>query len=311
MRTDFLRTPNVFLLPFGYGRGRSLRRSRAAAVLVVLPALVAAVAWAGPATGARTRLVHAPLAAGAAKESSTNWAGYAVMGPDTTGPITFTSVTGTWTQVAAACTVGHGNAASAFWVGLGGYNTSSQALEQIGTDADCSSSGAATYYAWYELVPEPPVNLKFKINPGDTITASVNVSGDTVLLQIKNRTRGTVFTKRVTTSGIDLTSAEWIAEAPSSCTRFSCTPVPLANFGSVGFSRIATIGNTHPGTLIDPTWTAVPIQLVPRASGGFFPGPDRGFVTQNSTAGTSAPAGLTADGRAFTLSWVSNANSPS
>ena len=183
---------------------------------------------------------------------------------------------------------------AAFWVGLGGYATTSQALEQIGTDADCSRSGKPTYYAWYELVPEPPVNLKtFKINAGDTITTSVNVTGSTVLLQLKNRTRGTVFTKRVTTSNLDLTSAEWIAEAPSSCTSGGCTPVPLANFGNVAFSRIATIGNAHGGTLTDPSWSAVPIQLVPKArGGGFFPGPERGYVTQNSTAGTSLPVGL-------------------
>jgi peptidase A4-like protein len=287
-----------------------MRRTHAAAALVFLPALVATVALTGPAASARSGLVHAPLAASAAKESSTNWAGYSVMSLDPANPTTFTSVTGTWTQAAAACSTGHGSAASAVWVGLGGYSTSSQALEQIGTDADCSGSGRASYYAWYELVPEPPVNLRFPINPGDTITTSVNVSGNAVLLQIKDRTRGTVFTKRATTSAIDLTSAEWIAEAPSSCSRSSdCTPLPLANFGSVGFSHIATIGNSHPGTLTDPSWTAVPIQLVPRAGGGFYPGQNRRYVTQNSTAGTSAPAGLTADGRAFTLSWVSNANS--
>jgi hypothetical protein len=290
-----------------------MRRSRAAAAFVVAPAILAALAWAGTAPGARSRLVHAPLAAGAAKESSTNWAGYAVMGPDPANPISFTSVTGTWTQAAAACGTGDANAASAVWVGLGGYSTSSQALEQIGTDADCTTLGKPSYYAWYELVPGPPVNLAFKIYPGNTITVSVNVSGSTVLLQMKNRTRGTTFTKRLTANNLDLTSAEWIAEAPSSCDRDgNCSPVPLANFGNVSFSRIATKGTlsdatVHPGTLTDPAWTAVPIQLVPDSRrGGFFPG-ERGLVTRNSTAGTSAPQGLTTDGRAFTLSWLSNA----
>ena len=283
-----------------------MRRSHGAWALVVLLAAVA-VAWSGAASGAPRALVHAPLAAGAAKESSTNWAGYAVMSPDPNAPTSFTSVTATWTQVAASCSTGDANAASAFWVGLGGYATTSQALEQIGTDSDCSSSGNPTYYAWYELVPDPPVNLKVKINAGDTLTTSVNVSGSTVLLQMINRTRGWRFTKRVTTSDLDLTSAEWIAEAPSSCTRAGCTPVPLANFGSVAYSRIATIGNAHPGTLTDPSWTAVPIQLIPDARrGGFFPGPEQGFITRNSNAGTSAPEELTADGRGFTLSWLSN-----
>ena len=283
-----------------------MRRSHAARALVCLPALLAVVVLSGPAPAAQSRLVRAPLAA-TATETSTNWAGYAAVSPDPSAPITYTSVTGTWTQVAATCGAGETNSASAFWVGLGGYSETSEALEQIGTDADCSRSGP-TYYAWYELVPDPPVILKMKIKPGDVITTSVNVSGNTVLLQLKNRTRGTVFTKRVTTENLDLTSAEWIAEAPSACTREACTPVPLSNFGSIAFSRIATIGNTHPGTLTDPTWNAVPIQLVPRArGGGFFPGPERGTMSQGSTAGTSAPAGLTADGRAFSLSWLANA----
>jgi Peptidase A4 family len=288
-----------------------MRRSFGAAAFVVLSALAAAVVWAASAPAAQRILVHAPLAAGAAEESSTNWAGYAVMGTDPANPISYTSVTGTWTQVAAACTPGSASAASAVWVGLGGYSTTSQALEQIGTDADCSSSGIPSYYAWYEIVPAPPVNLKtFKIDPGDTITTSVNVTGNIVLLQLKNRTRGTVFTRRVTATSLDLSSAEWIAEAPSSCSSaVNCTPVPLANFGSVALSRIATIGNGHPGTITDPTWTSVPIQLIPYARGGlgFYPGPDRRFQTQSSTAGTTLPVGLTADGRAFTLSWVSDA----
>jgi hypothetical protein len=275
-----------------------MRRLTAAAALGALSLLVF---WpAGPAFAAQ----------GAAEESSTNWGGYAVLGLDPTTPTQFTSVTGTWTQVVASCAVGDASSASAFWVGLGGYNTSSNALEQIGTDADCSKSGTPSYYAWYEIVPAPPVNIKFKINPGDTITTSVNVSGSGVLLQLINRTRRTRFTKRVTATNLDLTSAEWIAEAPSSCTGNSCTPVPLANFGSVAFSRIATIGNAHPGTITDPAWSAVPIQLVPNGKFGFHPGQDRRFATQRSTAGTSAPDGLTADGRSFNVSWLSNAIAP-
>ena len=285
-----------------------MRRVAAVATLGVLPALMLAASPSGASPTPRTVAVHAPFAGSVAREASSNWAGYAVLSPSAATPTSFTSVTGTWTVTSATCDAGGSTSASAFWVGLGGYSTSSQALAQIGTDADCSSAGGSTYYAWYELVPEPPVNLAIKIRPGDTITTSVNVSGDTVLLQLKNRTLRTVFTKRVTTSNIDLSSAEWITEAPSNCSRFACTPVPLSNFGTVTFSRIATIGNGHPGTLTDPAWFATPIQLVPHAGGGFFPGPDRGFFSQSSTAGTAPPAGLTPDGRSFTLSWLANAS---
>ena len=77
----------------------------------------------------------------------------------------YTDVTGTWTQPAATCTPGSTTSA-AVWVGIGGYSQSSQKLEQTGTSADCDSSGKATYYAWYELVPADSVNIKLKIFPG-------------------------------------------------------------------------------------------------------------------------------------------------
>jgi hypothetical protein len=280
----------------------SRQATAAAAVLALLVVAVAAVeATAAPPTGRRytTR---------AATETSSNWAGYTITAPSTGTPVQFTSVTGTWTQSSAAC-ANETNSASAVWVGLGGYDLDSQALEQIGTDVDCSATGRPTYYAWYEIVPAPPVNLKIKIDPGDTITTSVNVSANVVTLQLINRTRNVRFTKKVTVNTPDLGSAEWIAEAPSSCSQSSCRAIPLTNFGSVSFSRIAAIGNGHPGTLTDPSWSLVPIQLIPRARGGFFPGQDRGVIQYDSTAGTSLPQGLSADGREFTLSWLSNPSS--
>jgi hypothetical protein len=283
-----------------------LRRAEAAAAVVALIVLVAVSAGAGRAPAAGRALVHAPLAARASAETSSNWAGYAAVSPDSSAPASFTSATATWKQARADCSTSDAESASAFWVGLGGYDEKSQSLEQIGTDSDCEN-GAPSYYAWYELIPAPPVIIKLKIRPGDTITTSVNVDGSTVLFQVKNRTLHTVFTKRVTTDALDLTSAEWVAEAPSSCQRFSCTPVPLANFGSVDFSRISMIGNDHPGTLLDPAWTLRPIQLIPHSQGGFFPGPERGQIVRNSTAGTSPPTAPSTDGRTFSLSWLAKA----
>jgi len=285
-----------------------MRRAGAAAAFAVLLALLAAVASTGPtASAARARLVHAPLALGAPDESSTNWAGYAVMSPDaTTTPMSFTSVTGTWTQVAAACGTGDANAASAVWVGLGGYSTTSQALEQIGTDADCSPSDTPSYYAWYEIVPDPPVNLPLKINPGDTITTSVNVSGSTVLLQLKDHTRHVTFTKSLTASLLDLTSAEWIAEAPAECSsNTACKQLALTDFGSVSFARTYAVGNDADGTITGPGWSATAIQLVPHAQRFYG-------ASNQSTSGTpgagAMPYGLTANGTGFTITWQANAS---
>jgi hypothetical protein len=232
---------------------------------------------------------------------STNWAGYAVATPETPGqpatvaPTTaFTSVTGTWTQPKATCAAGS-RSYSAVWVGLGGLDPDSQALEQIGTDADCTATGASRYTAWYELVPAPPVELKLKILPGDTISASVNVTGTNVLVQIKNRTRHTSFTRQLTIAQPDLASAEWIVEAPSACTPDGrCTVLPLANFGSVSFTRIATIGNGQPGTLANPAWSALPIRLLPESSSRFSD-------VESTTLSGATPAAASPDGRSFSV----------
>ena len=238
---------------------------------------------------------------------SSNWSGYAVTGVGSTATVastsmTFSDVTGTWTQPAAACTPGQSTSA-AIWVGLGGYTVGSNALEQVGTSADCSSSGKATYYAWYELVPATSVTLKLKISPGDVLTATVFIKGTDVLVQVKNRTRHTFFTKHLQMASPDLTSAEWIAEAPSECTVAGfCRTVPLTNFGSVTFTKIAALGNGAGGRLTGPGWEATPIQLVPHAR-RFFGDVN---ASATSTAGAS-PTNVSADGSAFTVNWVADA----
>jgi Peptidase A4 family len=266
--------------------------------LLVALAALAALAGAARAASAATRDVTPSV--------SSNWAGYAISDPDTiagsapTAPLTFSDVTATWVQPTAICAAKA--AYSAFWVGLGGFAANSGSLEQAGTESDCSERGTPTYFAWYELVPAPSVRVNLKIHPGDTITSSVLVLGSSVLLQVKDRTRGVTFTKRVPVQNPDFSSAEWIAEAPSDC-ETRCQVLPLANFGSVAFTHIAAIANGHPGTLTDPGWASLPIQLVPHAASlqSFFGAPD-----QRSTAGAT-PASLSPDGRTFTVSWVANA----
>src|SRR4051794_7458767 len=109
-----------------------------------------------------------PAAEAATSETSSNWAGYAVSGSG----IRYRHVSATWTQKAVDCSTTSGRAYSAYWVGLGGLSTNAQALEQIGTDADCSSSGRATYVAWYELVPQAAVNIRsLTIRSGDRLSA--------------------------------------------------------------------------------------------------------------------------------------------
>jgi hypothetical protein len=226
--------------------------------------------WLLASTVALASAFAAATASAAGYDVSSNWSGYAITGVGSTSTVaastmSFTDVTGTWTEPAATCTPGQSTSA-AIWVGLGGYTIGSNSLEQTGTSADCDANGKATYYAWYELVPADSVTLKLKIFPGDTLTSTVLIKGTDVLVQVKNRTRHTVFTKHLPMASPDLTSAEWIAEAPSECNAFApCRTVALTNFGSVTFSKIAATGNGSGGTLNGTGWVSTPIQLVPHA----------------------------------------------
>jgi hypothetical protein len=285
-----------------------LGRALAAALALAVAGLAAFEALASPpADGAATGRRYTMRAAA---ETSSNWAGYSAVSPADGATSTFTSATGTWKVPTVSCSNATAGYASAVWVGLGGYDLNSNALEQLGTDSDCNDAGKPTYYMWYELVPAPPVNVTLAIHAGNTVTASVNVSGGVIWLWLKNRSTGVVFSKKVAMASPDLSSADWIVEAPSSCSRFTCRPVPLSNFGSVTVSRIATTADGHAGTLTDPAWTSAQIQLVPHSGNGFYPGSERGTNQPNSSAGTTLPA-LSTDGRSFTLGWTAQATATS
>jgi hypothetical protein len=259
--------------------------------LLIAAALVATVAVSSG-TASTTRQFASNLGTAS---TSVNWSGYALQDVNAAG-LQFTSVTGTWTVPVTKCT-GASTESAAFWVGLGGSSETSTGLEQTGTAADCTN-GTARYYAWYEILPAAAIEVSLKIKPGDQITTSVNVKGTTTLVQIKNRTRKTSFTKALQVAAPDLSSAEWVAEAPASCTSGGqCTVLPLANFGTVTFTRAAAIASLHPGTITDPTWAADAINLVPQQSGRF---------STLTTAGAT-PGPLSADGRSFGVSWVANA----
>jgi Peptidase A4 family len=264
-------------------------------VVVAVGALVSAAVLGSAATATADARVAAPLAAGAANDVSANWSGYAATIPSGS---TFTDATGTWQIPTAACNPGQASSA-AIWVGLGGYNVGAQSLEQAGSSSDCSVAGKATYYIWYELVPAASVTVKLKVNPKDTITSSVVVNGTNVLVQVKDRTRRTSFTKNLTMAQPDLSSAEWITEAPSECS-FRCTVVPLTNFGSVTFSNVAALSDGTGGTLSsNPGWTVNSIQLVPQTH-HYFGDPAAGTGSSQAGATPSAPS---ADGKSFTVNY--------
>jgi len=171
-------------------------------------------------------------------------------------------------------------------VGLDGYNSNS--VEQIGTDADCVGTNRPSYYAWYEMYPAFPVNLSLRITPGDTISASVAVNGSTFTLKIKDVTTGQSFSTTKSASGVALSSAEWVAEAPSSCPH-TCKVLPLANFGRVKFSGSYATGDGHAGSINDPVWSND--KIVMETNGGIV---------------KAQPSALNSTGTAFSVAWMSN-----
>ena len=127
-------------------------------------------------------------------------------------------------------------------------------------------------------MPAAAVKIPLKIRPGDRVNAAVLVKGQTVTMSLKNITRKTRFSKTQTvTQPLDLSSAEWIVEAPSLCgSNGRCRTVPLTQFLPVTFTGAAAIGNGHPGVISDPAWTVTPIELIAGGHGGrgFFFGGD-------------------------------------
>jgi hypothetical protein len=230
-------------------------------------------------------------AASADTTDSSNWAGYAIHHSG----VHFTTASGTWVQPRPTCTAGEPTYSSA-WVGIGGYSESSPALEQIGTEADCTASGRTASSAWYELVPSASRAIRLTVNPGDRVRARVTVSDHDVTVSLSDLTRHRSFTRTLRASVVDTTSAEWILEAPSVCSgQFSCRTLPLADFGSAGFSAARAATTTgDSGAITGRHWTTTRIRLA--AAGRHF--------VDNGGAGFSAaaiPSALTANGRAFTI----------
>jgi hypothetical protein len=162
--------------------------------------------------------------------TSTNWSGYVLTG----GAGAFTSVSSSWTEPAASCT--SGTQYAAFWVGLDGYNSDS--VEQTGTDSDCNG-GTPDYYGWYEMYPADPVYFTNPVAPGDSLSASVSVSGTSYTLTLTDSTQGWTQTENESGSYSD-SSAEVITEAPST----SSGPLPLADFGTINYSASSANGTS-------------------------------------------------------------------
>ncbi len=244
-------------------------------------------------TAAAISLAAAPAAI-ADTATSSNWSGYAAHRQGAR----FRSVSAAWVQPQASCTQGQ-STYSAIWVGIGGYRRSSHALEQVGTELDCSASGRAESSAWYELVPAASRTIQHSVAPGDLMVASVTVSGKNVRIAIVDETRHWSFARSTQAASVDTSSAEWIVEAPSDCTsNNSCRTLPLADFGSATFAYAkAQLSSGHTGAIDDARWRTTRIRLVPHG---------QRFVALGGNAGADAtPGPLTSASTSFTVTYAS------
>jgi hypothetical protein len=211
--------------------------------------------------------------------SSTNWSGYAVTG--SSGSVT--DATGSWTVPAIQGSCPSTNQYSSFWVGIDGYNSGT--VEQTGTDSDCQG-GVPTYYAWFEFFPHASVLINgLTIHPGDVMSADAHFAGRSFTVTITDKTTGGTFSTSSSVRRAQRSSAEWIAEAPSS----SGGILPLADFATVSFSAgDATISGTT-GTI--GSFGANVHQITMVTSGG---------------ATKASPSALSGGGDSFSVRWVSS-----
>jgi len=196
-----------------------------------------------------------------------------------------TDVKGSWTvpEVTSTQTT---NSYSSFWVGIDGY--SSNTVEQIGTDSDYVN-GAPTYYAWFEFYPKQAYIIStVSVIPGDVMSAEVTYSKSTFTVSITNTRTHKSFSTSAKVPSARMSSAEWIAEAPS-----SGGVLPLANFGAVSFTSCSATIGSKTGSI-----------------GSFAPSSVYQISMVNSAGSVIAqPSSLSNDGTSFTVTRISTATS--
>jgi hypothetical protein len=170
---------------------------------------------------------------------SDNWSGYDEGYLDT-GALA-KSISGEWTvPTATQHTAGQAEDA-ANWIGIGGgcvnmkdgCTVTDETLIQAGTEEDVSSTGAATYSAWWEILPAPSVSASITVNPGDLVSVSISGPGDWTIA-FDDHTNGQSFTETVPYSSTE-DSAEWIEEAP----------VVVGTSGSEGEASLPNLTTPH------------------------------------------------------------------
>ena len=145
------------------------------------------------------------------------------------------------------------------------------------------------------MFPAASMPVYIPVSAGDALSASVAVSGHRATLVLDNVTRHRTYRTTVSSGPIDISSAEWIVEAPSDCLS-TCITLPLANFGSALFTGArAQRASGYAGGINDHHWSTTRIRLTPAA---------RPFVGTHPLGGALAST-LSWGGTVFSVSYTS------
>jgi hypothetical protein len=203
------------------------------------------------------------------QNTSHNWSGYAATNGEYTG------VGATWTVPEFEPDRPFG--VDAAWVGIGGVRT--RDLIQAGTSQAIAPSGATQYQAWVETLPEAALPVPLTVNPGDSVTVTVQEqSQNNWLISFVNNTTGQTYEHRERYNSSN-SSAEWVQEAPSTG---GGQVLPLSEFDSVSFTDAWTIKNGERMSIADANARAITM------------------VGANNQA-LAVPSELSADGSSFNV----------
>jgi hypothetical protein len=225
---------------------------RRAAILTLLPLMTALVAAspAGPATaaGASTPAkYHRPIISLGANHSQ-NWSGYN-QGTVEQGSKLFNQISGDWSvPTATQHTTGQAENSSS-WIGIGGgcidagCTATDATLIQTGTEQDVAANGAASYSAWWEIIPAPSLTIStLTVHPGDHMHANIAELvplTEVWTITLQDVSTGQSFTQTVPYPSSHLT-AEWITETPTVIGTSGTGLAAMPNLSGATFSSAQT-----------------------------------------------------------------------
>jgi Peptidase A4 family len=183
-----------------------------------------------------------------ADSQSSNWSGYNQGILETDTPTT--SISGQWVVPKATQHTKHQAEDSATWIGIGGgcldptCDATDSTLIQAGTEQDISSTGKASYDAWYEIIPAPELESSIKVHPGNIIRCSITqVVPGLWTVSLKDTSDGQSFTETLPYPS-DESTAEWIEETPTEIGTSGTGTAALPKLTTVHFEKARVNGAT-------------------------------------------------------------------